>query len=118
MVFPSLFNGGGVNLILFFQYYYNSKDKILILSKGNDEFYFGNKEQPIKYTKSQIINCTSLSPERGILMEFALVLLEIENGTKLVIPNIMVDENLLSNKLSSIPVVYKNKYSFLKIRFK
>src|SRR5262249_50518173 len=43
------FVGGGINMVLFFNYYFYAKDKILIMSRGNDIFYYGDKALPGKY---------------------------------------------------------------------
>jgi hypothetical protein len=50
------FPGAGLHLILFFNYYNNAKDKVLIMSKGNDYFYFGNKNHLEKYCKKEILH--------------------------------------------------------------
>lgn len=49
-----LLAGGGINLLLFLNYYSYAKNKVLIMSKGNDTFYFGNKSSPVKYNKKAI----------------------------------------------------------------
>lgn len=44
----------GVNLLLFFNYYFFSRKQVLILSRGHDEFFFGRYGQAEKYCKHEI----------------------------------------------------------------
>lgn len=109
--------GGGINLILFFNYYFYTKDKILIMSKGNDIFYYGSINSPVEYNKNQIIKFTTIrsrsykSPING----FALIKIELKDGTIIKVPNLLVDYFSLEQKLFEYPKVDKGGFPFLKI---
>lgn len=104
--------GGGLNLILFFQYYSYSKDKILIISKGNDQFVFGDKISPSIYKKSDIAQFTisRVRNSKHTISSFALVTIELKDGTELKIPNIIVDHSALEYKLTGIPKIESGSY--------
>lgn len=99
--------GGGLNLIMFFNYYRYAKSKILIMSKGCETFYFGNRENPIKYNKADITQFTISKVRNGKhpLSSFALVSIEFKDGSLIKIPNIIVDHLALEHKLSGIPKI-------------
>lgn len=111
------FLGGGLNLVLFFRYYLYAKNKILIMSKGNDVFYFGNKENPIKYNKADIIQFTTFQVKNSkhTISNFALVTIEFNDGSPIEIPNIIIDHSALEYKLSGIKKVEKNTLPSLKV---
>jgi len=50
-----LFWGGGLNLLLFAGYYRHVRGKLLIMSQGNDLFYYGFKNNLKEYHKSDIM---------------------------------------------------------------
>jgi hypothetical protein len=108
--------GGGVNLILFFNYYSYANDKVLIMSKGNNIFYFGVKDNPVKYDKTEIIRfvTSQVRNNKSPVSGFAVVTLELKNGTDIQIPNILVDDLALANKLYFIPNVIKNRFPLIK----
>ena len=108
--------GGGVHLILFFNYYNYVKDKILIMSRGNDNFYFGKIDNPLKYDKKDILQYTTIRSQgsRNQLNGFAIVEIEFKNGTVLKIPNLLLDYTALENKLFEYPRIEKNKFPYLK----
>lgn len=107
--------GGGLHLILFFNYYIYSKNKVLIMSKGNDIFYFGDKKVPSKYDKKDILQYTTIrtSGSRNPFNGFAIIKIELKNGNVLKIPNLMIDYLALENKLFEYPKVDLNKLPFL-----
>jgi hypothetical protein len=109
--------GGGLNLILILNYYYYGKDLIVIMSKGNDIFYFGDKNFPDKYDKKEIVQFTIVKPRgRSPLAEFAYVRIEFQNRPDIVIPNIFVDESSLAEKLFEYPKIEEG--GFPVIRYK
>ena len=109
--------GGGINLILFFQYYLYAKNKILTMSKGNEIFYFGDKENPIKYNKTQILRYTTIRirNSKHTISNFALVIIVLKNGGEIRVPNILLDYTLLECKLSGISRIEQNSYPGLKV---
>ena len=110
------FIGGGLNLILFFQYYLYTNGKILIMSKGNEIFYFGNKENPTKYNKTEITQFTisRIRNSKHTLSNFAVVKIELTNGFELEIPNILVDYLALESKLFEIAKIENSSYPSLR----
>ena len=109
--------GGGVHLILFFNYYNYVKDKILIMSKGNDNFYFGNIDNPSKYNKKDILQYTTIKSRssRNQFSGFAIIDIELKDGTMLKIPNLLVDYTALEDKLFEYRRIDKNKFPYLRL---
>ena len=93
--------GGGINLILFFNYYFYSRNKILIMSKGNDIFYFGAKNAPEKFSKKDVVKFTTIKSRsnRSPINGFAIIEIEFKNGSILQIPNLFVSYLSLQKKL-------------------
>jgi hypothetical protein len=108
--------GGGIHLIVFFNYYRYVKDKILIMSKGSDVFYFGNIDNPAAYDKKDILQYTiirnrgSKNPFNG----FAITEIEFKGGTVLKIPNLLVGYPAMEQKLFQYPGVDRNGFPFLR----
>ena len=109
--------GGGLNLIFLFNYYHSAKGKLLIMSKGNDEFYYGNIYAPIKYNKNEILQYTLVETRshRSILSLFAFIKIEFKDGKIIIIPNLLVDCNRLSDKLFQHRKIIKGRiFPFIK----
>jgi hypothetical protein len=108
--------GGGLNLILFFNYYSYARNKTLRMSKGNDIFYFGEKGNPAKYDKKEIIRfvTSKVRNNKSPISGFAVVTIELKNGIDIQIPNLLVDDLALENKLDGIPGVIKNRFPLVK----
>ena len=85
------------------------------MSKGNDIFYFGNIDNPLKYDKKDILEFTTIrsSGSRNQFNGFAIIKIEFKNGTILKIPNILVSATALKNKLTGYPRIDKNKLPYL-----
>ena len=109
--------GGGLHLIRFFNYYNYVKDKILIMSKGNDTFYFGNIENPLRYNKRNILRYTTIRSrgQRNQFGGFAIVEIEFNDGTVLKIPNLLVDYSALEQKLFEYSRIDVNKFPWLRL---
>lgn len=86
------------------------------MSKGNEVFYYGDIEQPTEYNKSQIQQFTviKVSSSRNPISGFALVVIELKNGHRLQIPNLLVDDIAMKQKLKGIPNVKENRAPFVK----
>jgi hypothetical protein len=98
----------GVNVILFINYYYYARGKILLMSRGNDEFYFGKVDAPLKFRKDDILKCITINAgNRSPISFFATVELHFKTGEVLNIPNIFVDEFDLLVKLRQCEQVFK-----------
>lgn len=102
-------------LRLFFIYYNYAKDKILIMSKANDIFYFGSFEDMIMYDKKDILKCTIVKTNgsKSIYKGYAVVKIEFKNGTILSIPNLLIDHRALEDKLFQCRQVRENKSPYL-----
>lgn len=109
--------GGGLHLLLFFNYYNYVKGKILIMSKGNDTLYFGNVENPVRYDKRNILQYTTIRSRgsRNQFSGFAIVEIEFKDGTVLKIPNLLVDYLALEQKLFEYPRIDVNKFPWLRL---
>ena len=116
MILNMFLVGGGLNLILFFNYYFYAKDKILIMSKGNDVFYYGSINSPSEYNKNEILQFTIISSRssRSPINGFAFIKIELKDGTIIKIPNLLVDHYSLEQKLFGYPKVDKGGFPFIK----
>jgi hypothetical protein len=116
ILLSAFFIGGGLNLILFFNYYFYTKDKILIMSKGNHIFYFGNRNNPTEYNKKEIFQFTTIRSRnyRSPINAFALIEIEFKNGTIIKIPNILVDYFALERKLFECQKIDKGGFPFIR----
>jgi len=113
----TFFIGGGINLILFFNYYSFAKRKILIMSKVNDVFYYCKSNQPEKYDKNDIIQVTTYqgrSDGHNIVSAFAFVKIDFMNNTSIYIPNLFVSEKAIQDKLYKCPQARENSFPMIK----
>ena len=117
LLFAIFLIGGGLHLLLFFNYYNYVQDKILIMSKGNDIFYFGSVDNPVRYDKRNILRYTTIRSRgsRNQFNGFAIVEIEFNDGTVLKIPNLLIDYQALEQKLFEYPRIDVNKFPFLKL---
>ncbi|MGN6603015.1 MAG: hypothetical protein ACTHK8_11225 [Ginsengibacter sp.] len=109
LLFYFSFFGGGLNLLVFWNYYRYAKNKILIMSRGNDSFYFGDLQHPKIYDKKDISRVLFYRPGsyRNPLSSFVVVKIEMKNGQVIKIPNLLVSEYALQDKLYECPQVQK-----------
>jgi hypothetical protein len=106
--------GGGLNLILFFNYYNYAKDKILIMSRGNDNFYFGSINNLVQYDKKDISQYTVFRMGgRSLFNGFAVVEIMFKNGTVVRIPNLLIDYLAMEQKLFEYPGSEQHHFSFV-----
>lgn len=108
----SLF-GGGPNLILFFNYYRYAKGKLLIMSRGNPQFYFGDPERPESFNKKDIMAVTEYSSARNgrnPIGGFRWVEILLRGGRSIIIPNLLIDDADLENKLYEHAAIKKEKF--------
>ena len=82
IAFVIFFVGGCLNIVLFSNHYFWGRNNSLILSRGNDNFYFGNKNAIKKYSKNDILNYTTFRHQsyRSPINEFAVLKIEFKNG--------------------------------------
>jgi hypothetical protein len=107
--------GGGLHLIFFFRYYRRVRDKILIMSRGNDIFYFGSLDKPVKYDKKDLLEytITRIRQSKNPFSGFAVAGLKFKDGTVIQIPNLLVDDLAMENKLFEYKRIDKNSFPFL-----
>lgn len=112
----AFFCGGGINLLVTLNYYLYVKNKLLIMSKGNNLFYYGDKYKLVEYDKQNIVLYTTyqILNSRNPLSGFAVVKVEFKDATSIQIPNILLDEYALQDKLFEYPHKSRNKIRFLK----
>jgi hypothetical protein len=103
---PILFlMGGGLNLILFANYYRYAAGKLLVISQGSDLFYYGPKDQPLPFDKKDIMQVTRYEPRGGKnpIGFFMWVEIEFKDARSLAIPNLLIDSYDLEKKLAGAP---------------
>ena len=85
------------------------------MSKGNDSFYFGKIDNPVKYDKKDILRCTIIRSHgsRNQFGGFAIVEIELKDGTDLQMPNLLIDYSAIQAKLVGYPKNDLNKFPFL-----
>ena len=105
LLLPMMFLlGGGLNLILFFNYAQNAKGKLLIVSRGNDQFSFGSEDAPTSFDKKEI-TLVSRYRSRGGRNLFAgseWIKLDLNDGRSLIIPNLLIAGSDLAAKFPGI----------------
>jgi hypothetical protein len=108
--------GGGLNLILFFNYYRYAKNKILIMSKGNDIFFYGDAFAPTQYNKKDILDYTVVGPNnaRSPIYPFAIFIIKFRDGSLIKIPDLFVLRKEMENKLTGCTKIEKNGFPYLK----
>jgi hypothetical protein len=105
------FMGGGLNLILFANYYRYAAGKMLVISQGSDIFYYGPEDQPQPFDKKDIVQVTRYEPRgsKNPIGFFMWVGIGLKDGRSLAIPNLLIDSDDLEKKLTGISVVHKFK---------
>ena len=108
--------GGGLNIILFINHYLFAKGNLLILSRGNDNFYFGEVNNLTHYNKKEILNYTTIRhhSNRSPINEFAVLKIEMINGDVIKIPSIFLDHYSWEKKLYNCKRLEKNRFPFVR----
>jgi hypothetical protein len=107
VIIPFLFIlGGGLNLILFANYYRYSAGKLLVISQGSDIFYYGPEDQPLPFNKKDIMQLTRYEPRgtRNPIGFFMWVEIEFKDARSIAIPNLLIDSFDLEKKLVGTPM--------------
>lgn len=85
------------------------------MSKGNDTFYYGDKDLPTKYDKKDIECVTTIKTNgKSVVGDFAIIKIDFKDGSCIKIPNIFVDYLQLNNKLFEYPRTEINKFPYLR----
>jgi len=103
-------------IILFLNYYRFAKSKILIMSRGNDTFYFGNSHNPIEFDKKNIkfITIIHLGRRYDEPGNRTLVIIRFNDGSTIHIPNIFINYIPLLSKLYNCEQKYKIAIPFIR----
>ncbi|WP_341843697.1 hypothetical protein [Chitinophaga caseinilytica] len=107
--------GGGVHLFVFFRYVKYARGKLLVMSRRNDVFYFGEIDNPVKYDKRDLLDYSikMVSGSRNPYSVFAVTKLNLKDGTIIQVPNILVDHLEMAHKLYAYKIVDDHGFPFL-----
>lgn len=108
--------GGGINLLLFWRFRINSKNKYLKMSKSRSVFYYGDLDNINEYNKDDINRCEVIrnNASRSPIYEFIIFRIYFNDNSFIQIPNTLIDEYIFLNKLHEKKIVYKNRYPIFK----
>ena len=109
--------GGGINLLLFLNYLLTTGKKCLVMSKGNDVFYFGNKDAPEQYNKKDIDHVVIIENRnntRNPIYGFAITRIYFRDCTSISIPSLLVSEDAMRMKLQKCDPVSQHGFPFLR----
>jgi len=98
-------------LAAFLSHYRYSKDLVLIISRGQDTFYYGHKDHPQKFNKKDISEIVTYGTRNSKGGDSFVVRYEIifKDGTYIYISSLLIPEPLLcDDKLAGYP--YRKKY--------
>jgi hypothetical protein len=108
--------GGGINIWILIPYYRYTKKHILIMSRSSDTFYFGSTDNPLtKYDKKEIdfFKVIKQDYSKSPINSFVIVDIAIGGNKILSIPNSLVDEHVLINKLFQCKRIESNELPIL-----
>lgn len=108
--------GGGINIWMLIPYYRYTKKHILIMSRSNDIFYFGPTDSPLtKYDKKDIdfFKVIKQDYSKSPINSFVIVDIAIGGNKILSIPNSLVNEDVLINKLFQCKRIESNELPVL-----
>ena len=97
-------------LSLFLNHYRLCKDKVLVLSRGRDEFYYGPSDSPELYSKKEIDSVITYGRQgRGGYPMLTRVEINYKNGTSLNLSCLMIDRDDLVNKFPAAQLEIKKR---------
>jgi hypothetical protein len=99
--------GGGLNIILFLNYYKNCKNFMLVMSKGDDIFYFGDKDNLIQFNKNDIDKVVTYKTRfifgrASIFTGYEVVQITFKTGKIIEIPSLFLDSDMIIMKLKNV----------------
>ncbi len=98
------------NLLLSSNYYNYAKRKMLYMTKGENVFYYGDKSAPTKYNKEDILKVVEHAVRgRNVANGFSFLKIHFENGDTIKIPNILVNNSELRNKLYMCNIILSGR---------
>ncbi|MDR3714667.1 MAG: hypothetical protein P4L51_17775 [Puia sp.] len=92
-----------VSFSLFVNHYKASKDKVLILSKGKDEFFYGEEDSPAKFNKKDILDVTTYGMrQRGGYSCLTRVEINFKDGHSIDLSCLMLFHEKLMPKFTGV----------------
>lgn len=99
------------NILLMINYYRADRDKVLILSKGQDEFWFGTSEHLTAYLKKDIQEIKVYQNEQNKLWgSYSLYEITCSNGDVIYFSSILVSDSEVRNKFTGLEI--QSMYQF------
>jgi hypothetical protein len=112
---PALFFGPGffllfmgcINLWLLKNYYRFMKNKVLVISKGHDTFWYGDLDNPTQYSKQDIESVIIVSSQkaysrRSMWSDFVIYKIHFSNNAyPIAFTSLLIDEFDFRNKISA-----------------
>lgn len=91
----------GVNWQFFFNYYRYSKNKCIIVSRGNDNFYYGEKDNLIEYSKKDIQKVTVLNyyGNKNPYTHNQIYTITLKNNETIQITSLLIGESSFYRKI-------------------
>lgn len=108
--------GGGINLLLFFNYYWFTRNRVLVLSRGNDLFLYGLRSDPVVYDKKQIseISIIHYPNNRSPIVGFAVLWIRFRDQRTIQIPTLLIDQTEIWRKFPGISITYENAFPVMR----
>jgi len=102
----------GINLYLFFNYYFYSKSLYLKVAKGQDDFYFGREDQYKQYSKNNIADIVVYKHrnQRVNWSYYAVFEINFKNGDQIIFPSLLLKEHLMDKKFAGKRIT--NRHTF------
>ena len=117
--FLILINFSGINFVLLVNYLKAARGKVLEISRGQDEFSFGDKGSVFSYNKKDLTGLMhyQASGSRNPWSGFSYVEIIFRDGKMIRIPNLMISVTALLSKFPDIlPKVRRIAVPFIKER--
>lgn len=108
--FFMVFNG--CNIYLFFNYYFFTKNWYLKISKGNDRFFWGMKNNVKEYSKTDIesINQFKNPAPRNPWNDNIIYKIRFKDGEQIQFPNLLIGETDFHNKFPEHKIISNGRF--------
>lgn len=105
----------GINLIIFTNHYLTFKGRILQVSKGNSNLYFGDNRRMTKYSKSEISEIVIIHAKniRSPFNGFYVYKIKFKSGEILRLSNIFVAEDKMIKKFYDCKCVERGGFAII-----
>jgi hypothetical protein len=107
--------GGGIQLILFFNYFFNSRHLRCVMSKGNPVFLFGKNGDMKSYQKQQIeyIQIRRTTGRKSPIDAYAIIDIFFTNRESIRFTSLLLSLEALHDKMRDIRIEEINTFPFL-----